>query len=409
MEKWYKKIISLGALGVVATMVLAPLYVYGDVYGASGNQKEFSSETLKGKPVLGIFHARSHNNKGSFCGLVEDEDIQPLLPSAMRVASAETDNQVLAFKEDFREAIAYHNVPLCDSVKDLAGIEQAANQMMIQNGLIEVAAASALGSLLGMTALTAAGTCVMGVSAEYFSTEYVKEDRNWRGSEFDEFSMGTLAAISFIGEVAAAIVGGVFSGVQFADKTLPLTKVVDKTKKKVRVRFEKPKMTDGAVNRGIGAGFFTGLVSAWAGFKCSEITYLIIEDEISIKELIPQFNNINININGGSYVEHPEISKATFVQVKAGTFLMGSPSDEKSRGNDEIQHKVTLTQDFEIQTIEVTQLQYFLVMGYNPSYFKKEEYCSNEHLVINGEELCPAHPVENVSWDDVQDFYCSIK
>ena len=102
------------------------------------------------------------------------------------------------------------------------------------------------------------------------------------------------------------------------------------------------------------------------------------------------------------------MDSATFAQVKAGTFLMGSPSDEVGRDDDEIQHKVTLTQDFEIQTTEVTQLQYFLVMGYNPSYFKKEKYCSNEHLVINGEELCPNHPVEKVSWDDVQEFIVQL-
>ena len=102
------------------------------------------------------------------------------------------------------------------------------------------------------------------------------------------------------------------------------------------------------------------------------------------------------------------MDSATFVQVKAGTFLMGSPSDEEGRDDDEIQHKVTLTQDFEIQTTEVTQLQYFLVMGYNLSYFKKEEYCSNEHRVTNGGELCPDHPVEGVSWNDVQYFISQL-
>ena len=98
--------------------------------------------------------------------------------------------------------------------------------------------------------------------------------------------------------------------------------------------------------------------------------------------------------------------RATFVPVKAGTFLMGSPLNEVDRGNNEIQHKVTLTQDFEIQTTEVTQHQYFVVMGSNPSYFnRKEEHCSlEEHLVINGEELCPDHPVEGVSWNNVQEF-----
>ena len=102
--------------------------------------------------------------------------------------------------------------------------------------------------------------------------------------------------------------------------------------------------------------------------------------------------------------------RATFVPVKAGTFLMGSPSDEVGRGDDEIQHKVTLTQDFEIQTTEVTQYQYFAVMGYNPSYFKrKEEHCSlEEHQVIDGTELCLDYPVESVSWEDVQDFISEL-
>ena len=109
-----------------------------------------------------------------------------------------------------------------------------------------------------------------------------------------------------------------------------------------------------------------------------------------------------------SYVDHPGISAAAFAPVKAGTFLMGSPSDEVDRDDDELQHKVTLTQDFEIQTTEVTQLQYFLIMGYNPSRFKREKYCSNEHLVINREELCPEHPVEEVSWKDVQDFIVQL-
>ena len=48
-----------------------------------------------------------------------------------------------------------------------------------------------------------------------------------------------------------------------------------------------------------------------------------------------------------SYVD-PGISTATFAPVKAGTFFMGSPLNEVGRDDDEIQHKVTLTQDFEI-------------------------------------------------------------
>ncbi|MDR1847902.1 MAG: formylglycine-generating enzyme family protein [Bacteroidales bacterium] len=71
------------------------------------------------------------------------------------------------------------------------------------------------------------------------------------------------------------------------------------------------------------------------------------------------------------------------VFVKGGTFMMGSndgDSDEKPV------HSVTLS-DFYIGKYEVTQAQWKAVMGNNPSYFK-------------GDNL----PVEQVSWDDVQEF-----
>jgi len=78
-----------------------------------------------------------------------------------------------------------------------------------------------------------------------------------------------------------------------------------------------------------------------------------------------------------------------FVRIPAGSFMMGSPEDEPGRESDEIQHRVTLTQDFYMQTTEVTQGQWQAVMGENPSYFKN---CGTD---------CP---VESVSWDDVQEF-----
>jgi formylglycine-generating enzyme required for sulfatase activity/GH43 family beta-xylosidase len=78
-----------------------------------------------------------------------------------------------------------------------------------------------------------------------------------------------------------------------------------------------------------------------------------------------------------------------FVRIPAGTFTMGSPSDELGRFNHEgPQHQVTLTQSFYMQSTEVTQAQWEAVMGSNPSYFKD----------------CGTCPVEQVSWDDVQEF-----
>jgi formylglycine-generating enzyme required for sulfatase activity len=78
-----------------------------------------------------------------------------------------------------------------------------------------------------------------------------------------------------------------------------------------------------------------------------------------------------------------------FVYIPPGTFMMGSPESEKGRLNDEFQHEVTLTKGFYMQTTEVTQGQWQVVMGNNPSYFKD---CGDD---------CP---VESVSWNDAQEF-----
>jgi formylglycine-generating enzyme required for sulfatase activity len=77
----------------------------------------------------------------------------------------------------------------------------------------------------------------------------------------------------------------------------------------------------------------------------------------------------------------------TFALIPAGAFTMGSPANEEGRDDDESpQHRVTLN-SFYIMTTEVTQSQWQAVMGSNPSYFK-------------GDNL----PVEQVSWNDVQEF-----
>lgn len=78
-----------------------------------------------------------------------------------------------------------------------------------------------------------------------------------------------------------------------------------------------------------------------------------------------------------------------FVFIPPETFLMGSPSSEPKRNPNEIQHLVTLTKRFYMQTTEVTQNQWKQVMGSNPSHFKE---CGGK---------CP---VERVSWNEVQVF-----
>lgn len=95
---------------------------------------------------------------------------------------------------------------------------------------------------------------------------------------------------------------------------------------------------------------------------------------------------------------------AKFIAIQPGTFVMGSPADEEGREYKENLHSVTLTRGFEMQATEVTQLQYFLVMGRNPSGFRKEKYCEDTFKAVYGLGLCINHPVERVSWDNAQKF-----
>lgn len=70
-----------------------------------------------------------------------------------------------------------------------------------------------------------------------------------------------------------------------------------------------------------------------------------------------------------------------------GTFKMGSPEGELGRNSDEKQHDVTLTKGYWLGKYEVTQAQWYAVMGSDPSYFKGS--------------LCP---VEQVNYDDALTF-----
>lgn len=79
------------------------------------------------------------------------------------------------------------------------------------------------------------------------------------------------------------------------------------------------------------------------------------------------------------------VMPADMILVRAGTFVMGSPSTEAGRDSDESQYTVTLTRDFWISRTEVTQGEYVSLMGANPARFGA---CGS---------TCP---VESVSWTD---------
>ena len=76
-------------------------------------------------------------------------------------------------------------------------------------------------------------------------------------------------------------------------------------------------------------------------------------------------------------------------RVSAGSFTMGSPTNEPGRFINERQHDVCLTTAFYIGVFEISQAQYSNVMGSNPSAFRQGDHA-------------PCRPVENVSWQMVR-------
>ena len=75
------------------------------------------------------------------------------------------------------------------------------------------------------------------------------------------------------------------------------------------------------------------------------------------------------DVPAGGWTDEYKTTKLVLRYIEPGTFTMGSPSGEVGRDGDETQHRVTLTQPFWMGVFEVTQKQYRLVMGSNPSSY----------------------------------------
>ncbi|MFT7516111.1 MAG: sulfatase modifying factor 1, partial [Candidatus Omnitrophota bacterium] len=77
--------------------------------------------------------------------------------------------------------------------------------------------------------------------------------------------------------------------------------------------------------------------------------------------------------------------------IPSGQFSMGSPDGEPLREDDEHLHVVELSEGLWLWDTACTQALWEAVMGDNPSDFKG-----------------PERPVENVSWEDVQEFFVRL-
>ncbi len=121
-----------------------------------------------------------------------------------------------------------------------------------------------------------------------------------------------------------------------------------------------------------------------------------------LQESVAQKAQVSQPISDGSGA-----TSMRFVSIQPGSFLMGSPSNESGRYDDEAQHRVTLTRGFEMQATTVTQAQWVQVMGSNPSKFQGKDNCPQTYIALPV-AMCPNHPVEQVSWGDVQVYITKL-
>ncbi len=113
----------------------------------------------------------------------------------------------------------------------------------------------------------------------------------------------------------------------------------------------------------------------WPEGHTSEFT---VTATAEVKETTPLY--LVVNLNTGAVTPSttgPDLSDDTcrttelwLRRIPKGTFTMGSPVGEVGRYSDETQHQVTLTEDFYIGVFEITQKQYSLIYGSNPSSYK---------------------------------------
>lgn len=131
----------------------------------------------------------------------------------------------------------------------------------------------------------------------------------------------------------------------------------------------------------------------WPEGHSSEFT---VTATAEVKETTPLYLVVNLNTGAvTSSSTGPDLSDDTcrttelwLRRIQKGTFTMGSPKGEVGRepgSSKETQHQVTLTEDFYIGVFEITQKQYSLIYGRNPSSYKGD-----------------TRPVECVSYNDIR-------
>jgi formylglycine-generating enzyme required for sulfatase activity len=89
-----------------------------------------------------------------------------------------------------------------------------------------------------------------------------------------------------------------------------------------------------------------------------------------------------------------------FAYIPPGEFLMGSPDEEKGHYADAFQHEVKITKPFYLGVYEVTQEEYWKLIGANPSNFSRS---GASYEKVQGQNTA-RFPVEQVTWEEAVTF-----
>lgn len=87
-----------------------------------------------------------------------------------------------------------------------------------------------------------------------------------------------------------------------------------------------------------------------------------------------------------------------------GTFMMGSPTSEKDRNDDETQHEVRLTKGFWLCKVPVTVAAFRKFVNATGYKTEAEKAGDDDTWRDPGFEQTPSHPVVLVSWNDAQAY-----
>ena len=124
-------------------------------------------------------------------------------------------------------------------------------------------------------------------------------------------------------------------------------------------------------------GFDPDALLTWAKEKLSERGIVRVQREIVREDTERLFTQMQ------------------FVFLQPGEFWMGK---------EEKRTKVGIESPFEMSVFQVTQWQWAMVMGSNPSHFNIGANMIIAGICERSVQMQPDHPVEQVSWEDVQLF-----